>query len=143
MTQKSRNPSESQRGRRRLIHAPARGLHLSGVKAMSTVSAPRPPVKPRSRPQRFARLDARPAVDEPAVLTLHVADKETDYWLYVQPSDVGEAFRLEKLIPTEDGPAERGEVYQVCFQDQHNQTCECKGFLRHGHCKHLDSLKAL
>jgi hypothetical protein len=110
---------------------------------MSTVSAPRPAVKPRSRPPRFAHLDDRPTVEEPALLTLQVGGKESDYWLYVQPSQFGQAFRLEKLIPTEDGPAERGEVYHVCFQDEQNHNCECKGFLRHGHCKHIDSLKAL
>jgi hypothetical protein len=115
--------------------------------SIATASAPRVKSSARRKapanPQRFARLDDHPAVDEPALLTLHVAGKETDYWLYVQPSDFGEAFRLEKLIPTEDGPAERGEVYHVCFEDQHNQACECKGYLRHGHCKHIDSLKAL
>src|SRR5437899_846614 len=71
---------------------------------MSTLTAPRPAVKPRRRPQRFARLDDKPTANEPALLTLHVAGKETDYWLYLQPSDFGEAFRLEKIIPTEDGP---------------------------------------
>jgi hypothetical protein len=113
---------------------------------MATATAERPTVNTRKapkKPQRFCRLDDRPTHSEPALLTLHVAGKETDYWLYLQPSDFGEAFRLEKLIPTDDGQAERGEVYHVCFEDEFNHTCECKGFLRHGHCKHLDSLKAL
>jgi hypothetical protein len=110
---------------------------------MSTVTAPRPRAKSPSNPQRFARLDAKPTVDDPALLTLHVAGKETEYWLYLQPSHFGEAFRLEKIIPVEDGPAQRGEVYQVCFEDQHNHTCECKGHLHRGHCKHIDALTAL
>src|SRR5262249_46034972 len=122
---------------------------LLEVRAMSTVFAPAPRVKARrpkkapAKPQRFCRLQARPTVDEPVLLTLHIAGKESDYWLSLMPSDFGEAFRLEKIIPSDDGPAERGEVYHVCFEDQQNHTCECKGFLRHGHCKHIDSLKAL
>ena len=110
---------------------------------MVTLTAPRPAVKARSRPERFAQLDDRPTVDESALLTLHVAGQETDYWLRVVPSDFGEAYRLSKIVPTGDGPAELGEVYHVLFEDQFNHTCECKGFLRHGHCKHIDSLKAL
>src|SRR5262249_6051215 len=116
---------------------------------MATLTQPDSAVKVRSKeapaelPQRFARLDDRPTVDEPALLTLHVAGNETDYWLSLVPSDFGEAFKLEKLIPTNDGPAERGEVYHVLLENEFNHTCECLGFLRWGHCKHLDSIKAL
>lgn len=111
---------------------------------MSTVTQNRKAVKKApSKPQRFCRLDGRVTVGEPAILTLHVAGKENDYLLEVVPNNLGEVFRLTKLEYVDDGPAERGDVYHVCFEDQFNHTCECKGFLRHGHCKHLDSLKAL
>jgi hypothetical protein len=113
---------------------------------MSTVTDPRPAVKqrkPRAKPQRFCRLDGKPEIDAPAILTLHVAGKETDYFIRPVPSNFGEAFELTKLEIVDDGPAERGEVYHVLFEDEHNHTCECKGFLRWGHCKHVDSLKAL
>src|SRR5262245_31777408 len=111
---------------------------------MSTVTETRPAVKtrkPRAKPQRFCCLNGKPTVEEPAVLTLHVGGDETDYLLQLVPSNFGEAFQLTKLETVGDGPAERGEVYHVLFEDQHNQTCECKGFLRWGHCKHLDSIK--
>src|SRR5262245_45236552 len=116
---------------------------------MSTATESRSPVKPppghkaKAKPPRFAYLDDRPTVDEPALLTLHVGGKECDYWLRVVPSNFGEAFQLTKIIPTGNGPAELGEVYFVLFESEFSASCECKGFLRWGHCKHLDSLKAL
>jgi hypothetical protein len=113
---------------------------------MSSATESRSPVNPPARPrkpQRFCRLNGKPTVDEPAFLTLHVAAKETDYLIRPVPSNFGERFGLTKLEFVDDGPAERGEVYHVCFEDQFNHACECKGFLRYGHCKHLDSVKAL
>ncbi len=109
----------------------------------SSVKAPAKPRKPRATPRRYCRLNGKPSVDQPAVLTLHVAGQETDYLIRPVPSNFGECFELTKLEFVDDGPAERGEVYHVCFEDQFNHTCECKGFGRWGHCKHLDSLKAL
>jgi hypothetical protein len=113
---------------------------------MSTVCEPRSAVKARkatAKPQRFCRLDGKPSVDEPAFLTLHVGGKETDYLIRPIPSNFGEAFELTKLEPTDDGPAELGDVYHVLIESEFNASCECKGFLRWSHCKHLDSLKAL
>src|SRR6516162_7580068 len=105
---------------------------------MSTVSEPSLAVKQRKvrvKPQRFCRLDDRPTVDEPALLTLHVAGKEFDYWLRLVESDFGEAFQLTKIVPTGDGPAELGEVYYVLFEDSWPEAprCDCKGALRWGH----------
>ena len=101
--------------------------------------------KPRAKPQRFARLDGKPTFDEPAVLTRHVGGDETAYSLRVVPSDFGEALRLTKLVPTEYGPPELGEVYDVILEDDYTSgpTCTCKGFGRWGHCKHADAVKAL
>jgi hypothetical protein len=63
-----------------------------------------------------------------------VGGKATDYYLTGIPSDFGRGFRLEKM------GAE--ETYHVNL-DADRQTCECKGHLRHGHCKHADGLAAL
>src|SRR5262245_29558306 len=110
---------------------------------MSTVQQTPAPVKSpagrkaRAKPQRFAYLDDRPTVDEPALLTLHVGGKESDYWLHIVPSNFGEAFQLTKIVPTGNGPAELGEVYHILFEGEFSASCECKGFLRWGHCKHL------
>ena len=96
---------------------------------MATVTEPRPAVKsrkPRAKPQRFCRLDGKPTVEEPAFLTLHVAGKETDYLIRPVPSNFGEAFELTKLEIVDDGPAERGEVYHVLFENEGNYTCDAQ-----------------
>jgi hypothetical protein len=62
----------------------------------------------------------------------------TDYFLSRIPSDFGDGFKLEKIIPTADEPS----TYCVNLSTE-GHRCECKGFLRHGHCKHVDSLAAL
>jgi hypothetical protein len=46
-------------------------------------------------------------------------------------------FKVEKVGPEADGAA-----YHVNI-DGDRRTCECKGYLRHGHCKHGDGLAAL
>jgi hypothetical protein len=113
---------------------------------MSTVCDPRPAVKrraPRAKPERLARLIGKPTVNDSALLTLCVGGKQTDYLVRVMPSDFGEAFRLSKLVDEGDGPAAGGEVYDVLFENEFDHRCECREFLRHGYCKHIDSLKAL
>jgi hypothetical protein len=37
-----------------------------------------------------------------------------------------------------------GETYHVCLDPAGGRhSCECRGFLRHGHCKHVEALWAL
>jgi hypothetical protein len=91
-------------------------------------------------------LSHKPTAHDPATLTLHVAGDETSYLLACLPSDFGEGFRLSKLMDEGDGPAPIGEVYDVLLNDRYHgwhYSCECLGFLRHGHCKHGDSLTEL
>jgi hypothetical protein len=53
------------------------------------------------------------------------------------PADFGRAFQVEKIgLTVNDSP------YHVHI-DGGRRSCECKGFLRHGHCKHADGLAAL
>jgi hypothetical protein len=116
---------------------------------MSTSTAclpvPQPPDLKRRKPgpEHFCQIDGTPTVDAPAILTLHVGCDETTYLIRPVPNNFGEAFELTKLEIVDDGPAERGEVYHVLFESEFSESCECKGFLRWGHCKHLDSIKAL
>jgi hypothetical protein len=58
------------------------------------------------------------------------------YHLTAIPSDWGRAFEVRKL------QADGGEVYHVNLTSD-GPTCDCKGHLQHGHCKHAESLVAL
>lgn len=53
----------------------------------------------------------------------------------------GRGFTLTKITPGTDSESDS----YSCFVARNGQdkSCECRGFLAHGHCKHLDSLAAL
>ena len=65
------------------------------------------------------------------------------YLVHFFPSDFGNGaigFEVEKL----DADLATVESYHVHLADRPEAcSCECKGFLRWNHCKHLDGLKAL
>ena len=100
---------------------------------MHTIS-PRPR---RVKPARTIRLALAPLPSSPGVVTITARGKAADYLLSRLPSDFGEAFRLEKF------PPQGGEVYHVLLSADGKHSCECKGFLRWGRCKHADGLAAL
>jgi hypothetical protein len=95
------------------------------------------PAKSRPKPRRSCRLLE---LDGRRVLALSRATARTltemRYHLTAVPSDFGRAFRLEKL--SSDGEGD----YHVLLHGPET-SCECLGFLRHGHCKHAESLMAL
>ena len=92
--------------------------------------------KPRPKPQRFVRLIVSPAMDGTGVIRLTVAKKAADYFLTFLPADFGRGFKVEKIGLHESGS------YAVNI-DGEKRSCECKGFMRHGHCKHADGIAAL
>jgi hypothetical protein len=100
----------------------------------ATTSEPTRQRKPRPKPARSVRLCVKPHEQGPGVLRITVGGKETDYFLTPLASDFGKGFLLEKI------GAE--ETYHVNV-DGDKKTCECKGYLRHSHCKHGDGLAAL
>ena len=55
-------------------------------------------------------------------------------------SDYGRGFCLQKMV--NGNPTTCEEPYHVCLRPVAS-TCECKGFLRHGHCRHVEALTAL
>jgi hypothetical protein len=73
------------------------------------------------------------------VLWLTVGKLTTAYRLEALPSDFGRAYRLAKADQGDGAP----EVYDCCLLEGGRSTCECLGFLHHGHkttCKHIAAL---
>jgi hypothetical protein len=91
----------------------------------------------KPRPERRIRLELRPEPDALGVVRIWIGKEYSDYFLTLLPSDFGRGFKVEKigLHATEPG-------YAVNI-DGEKRSCECKGFLRHRHCKHADGLAAL
>ena len=103
---------------------------------MASLSTPAPRVKPpRAKPARTIRLALAPLPSSPGVVSITARGKAADYLLSRIPSDFGDAYRLDKF------PPQGGEVYHVLLGE--SPSCECKGFLRWGRCKHADGLAAL
>jgi hypothetical protein len=100
---------------------------------MATVTTKRPRVKPA----RHVRFALRPFEGNPGVLDITAGKHLTCYYLYPMPSDFGSAFRLDKF------GTQGGETYHVNLADDGRHSCECLGFLHHGHCKHVAGLLAL
>ena len=103
----------------------------------TTQTAPTRQRKPRPKPQRFARLCIRPEGKAPGIVRLTAGNEGADYFLTIIPADFGRGFTVEKVGLHANEPP-----YHVNI-DGDNRTCDCKGFLRHGHCKHTDGLAAL
>jgi hypothetical protein len=103
---------------------------------MDTTATPTPRQRrPRSKPARSIRLVLAPTPIMPGIVLITVGKSTIDYSLERIPSDFGTAFRLTKILGDHDS-------YAVNI-DGDKRTCECKGYLKHGHCKHGDALTAL
>ena len=91
--------------------------------------------KPRAKPARSIRL-AVPlnAEGKNGLASITVGKKTDEYFLTRIAADWGTAFQLEKLGAD--------EVYHVNLNGAAD-TCDRKGHLRHGHCKHSEGLRAL
>lgn len=75
-----------------------------------------------------------------ALLTLTVGSDETRYVCREIGTDVGgRAFRLHRV--TVEKGADEPSDYDVLLGGQGEAQCECKGFLRWDHCKHVDALR--
>jgi hypothetical protein len=103
----------------------------------ATTSAPARQRRPRPKPQRFIRLALRPEGNGLGIVRITVGNQHADSFLTILAADFGRGFQVEKVGLHENEPP-----YHVNI-DADKRTCECKGFLRHGHCKHSDGLAAL
>jgi hypothetical protein len=100
----------------------------------ATATIPAGQRKPRAKPHRSIRLCVRPHEQGSGVVRIAVGKEQADYFLTELAADFGRGFLLEKI------GAE--ETYHVNLNGERS-SYECKGFLRHGHCKHRDGLAAL
>ncbi len=90
----------------------------------------------RKPAQRNAKIQS---IGDATILWLTVDKNATAYRLTPLPHAYGKAaFHLTKA-DRGDGP---GEEYDVLLDGQFS-SCECKGFLAHNHCKHVEGLAAL
>ena len=85
---------------------------------------------------RVIRLIRRPDRDGVGVLSI-VNKGQTQYYVFKEITcDIGgRAFVVHRL-----GLA---NLYHVRVGEPRDCSCECLGFLRHGHCKHVQGLAAL
>jgi hypothetical protein len=112
----------------------------------SPATAPR---RASRKPLRFVTWLARLAAGN-GLLQVRLQHSETRqeidrYFILPVPSDFGTAFKLERWDEaTDDMPAHIGAVYFCHLPGpDYPGSCECKGWLKHGHCKHIESLQKL
>jgi hypothetical protein len=92
----------------------------------------------KKRPaERLIRLVSPPdPVTGVGVLCLSIRRRQTFYTFKEIPCDIGgRGFLLHRLG--------LGELYHVRIGNPEESSCECLGFLRHGHCKHIQGLTML
>ncbi len=107
--------------------------------ASITCSAPARKVsKPRSSRPRPARSASLHSTGGQRILALTVGADTTFYRVEPLAADFGAGYRLHKA----DRGYGPGEVYDVLL-DGARTSCECKGHLRWGHCKHVEALAEL
>lgn len=74
-------------------------------------------------------------------LTIHTDRASADYLVTeFVPGWDGRAFTLEKIDGGTDAEQESYSLF--CARNGQDRTCECKGFVRWGNCKHLDAVLA-
>jgi hypothetical protein len=87
-------------------------------------------------PQRMIRL-LRPPDESGAGLLALTAKRKTTFYVFREiPCDIGGRGFLTHRLGL-------GAVYHVRVGKPEDRSCECMGFLAHGHCKHIEGLEAL
>jgi hypothetical protein len=93
----------------------------------------------RVKPKRTIAITLRPSAVNPfyAVRITESTSKATTqdtYFVQEFPSPLGRAFEVRKV--------DADEPYHVLLASA-DCSCECKGFLKWDHCRHIEGLKAL
>lgn len=69
------------------------------------------------------------------VVRITIDEESWHYWIRRMPCVYGQAFQIENF---------GGNTYEVVVSvEAITDCCNCKGFLYHLHCKHVDGLRAL
>ena len=93
--------------------------------------APAPP-----KPKRTIRLVRPPTGDGVGVFSITVGNKAAHYALHEIRCDIGgRGFAVHRIG--------LGTLYHVRVGRPLDCSCECKGFLYHGYCRHISGLLAL
>ncbi len=112
---------------------------------MATLSTPFTRVKAtrKSKVPRTIRLLAYLPDVAGGLLQVTEGERVERYFFRRLPSDFGLAFAVEKYLPaSEDAPARLEAPYHVCL-DGEATSCECRGYNRWGHCRHVCGLASL
>jgi hypothetical protein len=91
--------------------------------------------KPR-KVVRTVRFGLAPFEGNPGIIDITVNGQTTSYFVRNIPTDFGRGFELEKF------GTQGGDKYHALLEED-GRSCDCKGFLAHGHCKHADGILAL
>jgi len=104
----------------------------------TTTATPARQRKPRAKPARHIGVAVKPSDANPFYVVRIVEGKKLDHYAVTPiPSDYGTAFSVGKM------GAEQ-EPYHVNLGDSDNPaSCECQGFARWHHCRHVEGLAAL
>ena len=91
---------------------------------------------PRQPPTRTVRLVRPAAIDGTAVICVTLAEQATCYAVREIPCEIGgRGFAVHRTG--------LGNLYHVRVGPPEDCSCECRGFLYHGHCRHVLGLMAL
>jgi hypothetical protein len=93
-------------------------------------------VAERSSSGRTIRLVRSPALDGVGVFSVAAGGKMVFYTFHEIPCFIGgKGFAVHRLG--------LGTLYHVRIGEPEDCSCECLGYLRHGHCRHVLGLLAL
>jgi len=106
---------------------------------MTATAEPLVDVLPKHEGKQIAiRWHRGPLLPDCGVVEVQAGRDATTYGVVSVPTTWnGRAFHFEKLEGDGTDAAERGYDCFVCT-DARESRCDCKGFARWGHCRHLD-----
>lgn len=93
-------------------------------------------VKEKRKQDRTITLVRSPSTDGVGIFRIGEGGKSTFYTFHEIPCEIGgRGFAIHRLG--------LGNLYHVRVGGPEDCSCECMGFLRWNHCKHIAGLKAL